>query len=194
MELAILARHGESEFSARALVNGDIGVACPLTERGRDEARILGELLTGEKIDLCVTSEFERARETADVALAGRDVPRLVLPELNDPNYGEFEGALLEDYRAWAWSHGSADEPPGGGESRLAIVGRYARAFRIVLDRPERTVLVVSHALPVAYVLAGEPPTPRVPVVDHAKPYRVSPRELRAAVERLEEWCAAPSW
>lgn len=194
MERAVLARHGESEFSARGLVSGDLAVSCPLTARGREEARLLGETLAGEPIGLCVTSEFERTRQTAELALAGRDVPVLVVPELNDPDYGAFEGGSLDEYREWARSHGSRDEPPGGGESRLDIVGRYARGFRIVLDRPERTILVAVHSLPISYVLAGEAPAPRVPLVEHARPYPVTADELRAAVERMEEWVAEPTW
>ena len=194
MELAILARHGESVFSARALVNGDIAVACPLTPRGEEEARRLREALAGETIDVCVTSEFERTRQTADLALAGRDVPRLVFPELNDPFYGRFEGGPLHDYRAWAHAHGSDDAPPGGGESRRQIVSRYARGFGLVLERPERTVLVVAHSLPIAYVVAGGVPGRVVPLVEHATAYRLPASELVAAVGALEAWLAAPTW
>jgi probable phosphoglycerate mutase len=193
VELAILARHGESEFSARALVNGDVAVACPLTALGEEEARRLGEEVVGDAVDLCVTSEFERTRQTADLALGGRDVPRLVVPELNDPLYGSFEGGPLGDYRAWAHSHGSADAPAGGGESRRDIVARYTRGFGVVLERPESTVLVVAHSLPIAYVLArGVPPV--APMVEHATAYRFTARELRSAVEALESWLAAPTW
>ena len=191
MERAILARHGESAFSARRLVNGDLSVSCPLTERGEEEARALGRALAGVRLDLCVTSELERTRRTAEIALAGRSVPRLVLPELNDPRYGEFEGGPLDEYREWAWSHGSADAPPGG-ESRQALVERYARGYRIVLERPEATVLVVGHALPIAYAL--DEPTPRMRMVDHASAHELPADELRAAVERLEAWLAAPTW
>jgi broad specificity phosphatase PhoE len=193
VELAILARHGESVFSARGLVNGDVAVACPLTPTGEEEARRLGEALAGESIDLCVTSEFERTRQTADLALAGRDVPRLVVPGLNDPRYGGFEGGPLADYRAWAHSHGSGDAPPGG-ESRSELVERYARGFRTVLERPEEKVLVVAHSLPIAYVLAGGVPGRVVPLVEHATAYRLPAVEVQAAVERLEAWSAAPTW
>jgi 2,3-bisphosphoglycerate-dependent phosphoglycerate mutase len=193
VELAILARHGESALSARALVNGDVAVACPLTAAGRDEARRLREAIAGDSIDLCVTSEFERTRETVDLALARRDVPRLVVPELNDPHYGTYEGGPLAEYRAWAHSHGSGEAPPGGGESRRDIVARYARGFGVVLDRPEETVLVVVHSLPIAYVLAGGVPQV-APIVEHATAYRISAHELRAAVGHLEGWRAAPTW
>jgi broad specificity phosphatase PhoE len=191
VDTAFLARHGESVFSARALVNGDLSVACPLTERGEEEARRLGEALANEPIELCVTSEFERTQETADLALARREVPRLVLPELNDPSYGVFEGGPLDEYREWARSHGSGDAPDGG-ESRRELVARYARGFRMVLDRPERTVLVVAHSLPIAYML-GEPAR-RMPVIEHATAYRLPAEELEEAIERLDAWLAAPTW
>ena len=194
MEHAILARHGESVFSARGLVNGDAAVAGPLTEDGVEEARRLGEAIAADEIELCVTSEFERVRQTADVALAGRDVPRLVVPELNDPRYGSFEGGPLADYRAWAHEHPSGEAPPGGGESRRAIVERYARGFRVVVERPEDTVLVVAHSLPIAYVLAGGVPGVIVPLVELATPYRFTAEELAGAVRALESWLAAPTW
>src|SRR5207302_3277214 len=135
--LLILARHGESAYSARGLCNGDIAIAVGLTELGRDEARDLGETLRDQSIDLCVTSEFQRARETADIALAGRAVPRLVIPALNDPLVGCYEGASIDEYREWAASNDSAATPEPGGESRLTLVERYARAFRMLATRPE---------------------------------------------------------
>jgi broad specificity phosphatase PhoE len=197
MDSVILARHGESVFSARQLVNGDVAVRGPLTERGEDEARGLGRAIADDSVDLCVTSEFERTRQTADVALDGRDVPRLVVPELNDPRYGRFEGGGLEEYRSWASAATSRDEVPGGGENRWNILDRYVRGFRQVLARAEESVLVVIHSLPIAYVLAahdGDLPAQRVPLVAHAHPYRFTHAELDAAVTLLEEWCAAPTW
>ena len=197
MERAILVRHGESDFSARELVNGEIGVACPLTPRGVEQARTLAADLADEEIDLCVTSALERARETAAIALAGRPVPQLVFPELNDPRYGRFEGGPLADYLRWAHAHGSADEPGEGGESRAAIARRYSAGFRKVLERPERTVLVVTHSLPISYALmalSGQDPARRVDLVAYAEPYPLSSDELELAVARLEAWCAAPTW
>ena len=146
MKTAILARHGESEFSVKGVMNGDPGLAGPLTAEGVEQARALGEALRETPIDLCVVTEFERTRQTADLALEGRDVPRLVLPELNDINVGEFEGGLLETYRAWARDR-SPVEIPAGGESRAGVAERFARGFRQVLGRSEETVLVVAHGL-----------------------------------------------
>jgi broad specificity phosphatase PhoE len=197
MERAILARHGESVFSVRGVLNGDLTVAGGLTRAGVRQARRLGEQVRGEPIGLCVTSELERARVTADEALRGRDVPRLVLPDLNDPLYGRFEGARLDEFRDWASTAPSSEAPGPGGESRRAIVARYARAYRLLLGRVEETILVVAHSLPIAYALGakdGVEPASRVPLADYATPYPFDAAELERAVDLLERWLAAPSW
>lgn len=195
MERALFVRHGESEFSAKALVNGDPSVACPLTDLGRTQARQLGERLEGEPIGLCVVTEFPRTTETAELVLAGRDVARLVVPELNDPFYGEFEGKALAEYRAWAGTHGPEDAPPGGGETRVAIASRYVRGFRTLLDRAESTLLVVCHSLPIAFALAGADgrgPRAKMPLITYAEPHVLYADGLARAVERLEEWTRNP--
>jgi broad specificity phosphatase PhoE len=197
VERALLVRHAESVFSARGLATGRIDVRCPLSERGEAQARVLAEELANEGIDLCVTSELERTRQTADLVLTDRAVPRIVVPELNDPLYGRYEGGPLDDYLAWALANDSAAEPPDGGERRQALVARYADGFRTVVERPERAILVVTHSLPIAYVLmalAGRDPARRVPTVEYAKPHALSGRELARAVARLDAWCAAPTW
>jgi broad specificity phosphatase PhoE len=196
VETLILARHGESEYSLRGLVNGDTAAVCALTPEGERQARALGEQLADVDLDLCVTSAFQRVRETADLALAGRDVPRLVLEELGDPNYGCYEGGTLDAYREWARSHPSS-HAPDGGESRVAIVSRYVRAFHTLLERTERTILAVAHSLPIAYALAareGEPPGTIVPLVEYARPYAFARDELEQVVSLLEDWCGSPTW
>ena len=197
MRTVILARHGESVFSVRGRLNGDKAVAVGLTPLGVEQAEILGAQLRDVPIDLVVTSELERAIETAAVATAGRDLPRLVVPELNDPLYGAYEGGLLEDYRAWASSSPSSAVPGGGGESRYSIVERYTGAFRRMLGFSEQTVVVVAHSLPLAYALAardGDEPGARMPIVEYATPYAFSADELARVVAVLERWLDAPTF
>lgn len=197
MQRLILARHAETGWNVERLVNGDPATPVVLTERGRGEARRLGEELAGEPIDLCVVTPFGRTHETAELALDGRDVPRLVVPELGDPGYGGFEGGSLDEYRTWAWSNPSTTAPPGGGEARAAIVERYARGFRRLLELPAATVLAVCHSLPVAYAIAaqqGNAPQPKVPLVQNAHAYPFTRGEVERVAAVLEGWCAAPTW
>jgi 2,3-bisphosphoglycerate-dependent phosphoglycerate mutase len=198
VETLIAARHGESDYSARGLVNGDPAAGVGLTARGEEEARSLGHALADQRLDLCVVTALPRTRATAELALAGRAVPVESVPQLGDPRAGRFEGRPLAEYRAWAWAAGSREDAPGGGESRLAVVERYARAWRALLARTERTVLAVVHALPIAYLLLareGEPPPPRVALrVEHAHPHRFAAAELETALAVLEAWLREPTW
>ena len=63
-----------------------------------------------------------------------------------------------------------------GGDSRAQTVARYVRAYRTILARPEETVLVVAHGLPVRYVLdalEGRNPAAAVAQVPYAEPFRL---------------------
>ena len=195
MRTAILVRHAESEFSVRGLVNGDPRAELGLTQVGREQATALGTLIRDDPIDLCAVTEFARTAETADIALAGRDVPRLVVPELNDIRFGSFEGGSFDEYVRWAHTHGPAEDSPGGGESRVDAARRFIAGYRTLLERPEETLLVIGHALPIRYILSALvelDPAAKVDPVEHAEPFRVSAAQLERAIERLEAWTRNP--
>jgi probable phosphoglycerate mutase len=191
----ILARHAESEFSVRGTVNGDPSVDSGLTDAGREQAAALGVLIRDDPIDLCVVTEFPRTRETADLALAGRDVPRLVLSELNDIRFGSFEGGSFSAYVRWAHTHGPTEDSPGGGESRVVAARRFVNGYRKLLARPEEYLLAVGHGLPIRYLLSALmelDPVAKVDPVEHAEPFRVSAAQLERSVVRLEAWTRNP--
>ena len=192
MERLILARHGESDYSARGLLNGDPGRPCRLTPTGRVQAQRLGTLLRVERIDLCATSAFERTKETAEIALASRAIPRLVVPDLNDHPAGEFEGNEIAKYIAWAQAAPSREPIPGAAESRLDVLRRFARGYRMLLERPEPTIAAILHSLPISYLVSG--PLQRLPLLDYAAPVIVPAIDVLAGVERLESWATRPTW
>lgn len=197
MQLVLVARHAESECSAQGIVNGEPNDRCPLTERGEEEARALGRSLIGRELDLYVTSEFRRARQTAEIALAGCELPWLELAELNDIRVGAFEGGPLDLYTSWAHTHEPEDPPPGGGESRAEAAARFARGFRIVLERPEPTILVVTHGLAVSFLreaVAGSAPRARHAPAPYARPFEYGAEELARALGLLETWLQDPHW
>ncbi|MDQ2910213.1 MAG: histidine phosphatase family protein [Actinomycetota bacterium] len=120
-----------------------------------------------------------------------------MLPELNDVRFGSFEGGTLAAYREWAAANEPTVEASGGGESRSATVARYVRAYRTILARPERTILVVAHGLPIRYVLDAleqQVPAPLVDQVSYAEPFRLTAADLETAVCLLETWARAPAW
>jgi broad specificity phosphatase PhoE len=197
MQTVLVARHAESECSDRGLVNGKPNSRCPLTEHGEEQARALGRSLVGRQIDLYVTSEFARARQTAEIALEGRELPWLELAELNDIRVGAFEGGLLEQYTTWAHTHEPTEQPAGGGESRSEAAARFARGLRIVLARSEPAILVVTHGLAVRFLLeaaAAQGFHARHVPVPYARPFEFGAEELGQALDRLEAWQQDPRW
>jgi broad specificity phosphatase PhoE len=87
------------------------------------------------------------------IALADReDVPLVEEPRFDDIDIGDLEGRLIEDYRAWKHAHTRADAFPGG-ESLDDAARRYGDAFRALHDAPWRSVLVVTHEIPIRYAL-----------------------------------------
>src|SRR3954454_16567955 len=189
MRLFVLSRHGESTLNVEGRVNGDPAVFVPLTETGRQAAKRLGAQLAGVPIDLCVHSRFGRARETAELAIGGRETPSIVDPLLDDIDVGELDCRPVEEYRAWKEAHPRADAFPGG-ESLDDAARRYVRAFRRLLARDEQTVLVVCHEIPVRYALnaAGGSDDLDGPVhqIGNAMPYLFTSDSLERAAVRIE--------
>src|SRR5206468_10756893 len=79
LRMLLLARHAEAASNLAATVNG-VPPGGSLSPAGREQAQALGRALADAQVDLCVTSEFARARETAERALAERPPPRLAFP------------------------------------------------------------------------------------------------------------------
>jgi broad specificity phosphatase PhoE len=152
MQLLILTRHGESTLNLEQRINGDPSVPVALTEKGREEARLLGQQIKHIPVDLCVHTRFARTNETAEIALEGRDVPFQVEPLLDDIDVGDLEGVPLQDYRAWKREHVRSDDFPGG-ESLDDAARRYAEAFRKLLQRSEQSILVLMHEIPLRYAI-----------------------------------------
>jgi broad specificity phosphatase PhoE len=174
-------------------VNGDPDVPAPLTSTA-EPRRALGAEIANVELDLCVHSRFPRARETAELALDGRQVPVEVEPLLDDIDIGELEGSPLARYREVKREVGRKQAFPGGESLDHAAV-RYAQAFRRLRRASARRVLVVCHEIPVRYALNGAagadaldgPPFHDIP---NAVPYVFDARSLERAAARIEELAA----
>ncbi len=185
--LAVLARHAQSTLNVEQRINGDPAVHVPLTEEGRQRAASLGLELSGLRIDACLHTRFGRTRETAEIALAGRDVPYELEPLLDDIDIGELEGETIADYHAWKAVHARAERFPGG-ESLDDAARRYAVAFRRLAAR-DGTLLVVCHEIPIRYALnaaggSGELDAP-AQVIPNATPYLFDGEALERAAAAI---------
>jgi broad specificity phosphatase PhoE len=189
MRLFVIARHGESTLNEENRINGDPAVPVALTAQGREEARLLGQQLAHLPLDVCVHSRFGRTEETARIALEGREVPFVTEALLDDVDVGDLEGQTLAEYRAWKRAHTRSDPFPGG-ESLDGAARRYACGFRGVLARPERTILVLTHEIPLRYAINAADGSNDLDGPAHqlanATPYLFDEAALGRAVERID--------
>jgi broad specificity phosphatase PhoE len=189
VQLYVISRHGESTLNFENRVNGDPSVEVVLTEKGRAEATLLGQQIAHIPLELCIHTRFGRTHETAAIALQGREMPLETEPLLDDIDVGELEGKTLEDYRTWKHAHTRADAFPGG-ESLDDAARRYGRAYRKLLERPEQTILVVTHEIPLRYAINAADGSDDLDGPAHqlanATPYLFDEAALKRAVEGID--------
>jgi broad specificity phosphatase PhoE len=190
MRLFLVVRHGQSLFNVDKVVNGDPELDRGLSEQGIEEATSLGNQLAALPIDLVVVSPFPRALQTANISLAGRDVPHLVDEELGDVRIGELEGESLDAYRESPAHHDRKARFPGG-ESLDEAALRYAGAFERLLARDERVTFVACHEIPVRYLAnaaaGSEELNGPLHYVANAEPYLFDEASLGRAASRMRD-------
>ncbi|WP_227996282.1 acid phosphatase [Nocardia australiensis] len=139
----VLLRHGETTWSTQQRHTGRTDL--PLTERGEEQARAAGQLLTALKLrgPLVLTSPRERAMRTA--ALAGLTDPT-VDDDLSEWDYGDYEGVTTAQIRETVpgWTIWTGTVP--GGETAEDVRARADRVLASVEPiLPDRDVVLVGH-------------------------------------------------
>src|SRR4051812_10977523 len=182
MRLFLVVRHGQSLFNVDQIVNGDPALDRGLSEQGIEEAERLAGQIAALPLDLVAVSPFPRALQTANIPLAGREVPHLVDDDLGDVRIGDLEGKTLDAYRETP-AHSNRKERFPGGESLDEAALRYAGAWERLLARREATTLALCHEIPVRYpangAAAGGELNGPVRYVANAAPYLFDEASLR---------------
>ena len=143
-----VVRHGQSTFNRRGLICGRSNA--PLTDIGREQARVAGERLRNIKFDYAFSSPLDRARETAEIILSQNEhkTPDLVINEhIIERDAGLLEGEQLDlpGKRIPSWAPDFNCEECWY-ETRESVVER-VRAFLSEIGEiyKDKNVLVVAH-------------------------------------------------
>jgi len=141
-----VTRHGETEYSLNNIVCGSSD--CPLTEKGREQARVLsGDIIAKNlQIGIIYSSPLIRARETAEIIANAISVPLIIDNRLREQNYGAYEGNVKRDDPGLFKARQHFANRLCGGDSTLRLAQRvYNFLDEICRDTTMSIPLIVAH-------------------------------------------------
>lgn len=144
-----LFRHGDVSYVDDKGNRVADSTAVPLTPWGREQAEMTGKALANIPFDRAVASAFPRSVETAELILAGRN-----LPVERHPDFVEFQSDTsyrdkILDLNDIAYSFRDAHKPGArynGGDSFEEVNTRVVAALERLIAEPEwETLALVAH-------------------------------------------------
>lgn len=159
MKTVYLVRHGETEGNTGKIYQGE---DTPLTEHGREQARLVGERCSKLTVDALVTSHTLRAQQTAKIIGEKLDMAFETSPlfaerrrpaSLMGRSTSDVYARRMED----AWRKGSLGDGPRveDGEHFDDIKSRILKALAFLQNHPADNILVVTHGFFLRALVAG---------------------------------------
>lgn len=154
-----MVRHGRTAWNVNGRFQGHTDI--PLDEIGRAQAKALGDALRAERFARIVASDLSRARETAELVRAGREVEIEFDPRWREMRFGTWEGLtwseIVARYPQFAErsATGARFFTPEGGESFDELCERIGQALAAIEEHAHDgdRILVATHAGPLHALL-----------------------------------------
>lgn len=156
--LFLLVRHGETSVVGRLLTGRKPGVH--LNAQGWQQAEQLAERLRDISIQALCTSPLERAQETAQPLALERSLSVLIVPEINELDYGDWQGCSLEELAPdpyWVkYNQYRGRYRIPGGESLAEVQLRMGQGIEKLRAeyQGEGAIILISHSDPIKALLA----------------------------------------
>jgi broad specificity phosphatase PhoE len=155
-----LVRHGATELSSEDRFAGAIDVL--LSAAGCEQARLLGQRLSAEKLCAVYASPMKRTIATAELIAAPQGMAVEPVDELREIAHGRWEGKTRKEVEAEFPEEYSRYETdpysfaPLGGESGLQVTARALPALLRLVDQNEgKRFLIVSHKATIRLLLSS---------------------------------------
>ncbi|HEU0116444.1 MAG TPA: histidine phosphatase family protein [Thermomicrobiales bacterium] len=148
----LLVRHGRTDGNRRNIMQGTSDF--PLDALGLLQAQRIADRLAHESpAGLLLASPLSRALTTARIIGDRLNLEPIVVPDLREMSFGEFEGLAMAEVRAQRpdllaslSDLGSFDRVWPGGESRRGFHERVKATFHAILHAyPEERIVVATH-------------------------------------------------
>ena len=150
MKKLYLIRHGQSEWNVLGKIQGQKNTK--LTEKGIEEASLLGKRLKNENIDIIYTSNLDRAIKTSEIIASFISKKIIRTDSLNEINFGPWEGMKFrdirvqfkEEYDTWFSNPDKLNLP--GGENLYKLRKRLIEFTDEILSVNYNKIAIVSHS------------------------------------------------
>ena len=153
-----LMRHGEVAYFDKTgkPVEADL---VDLTDIGQNQARAMGEFLREVPFDFACHTDMPRTRQTAEGALAGRDVPLLARPGLREIHSGDMSALTKEEVKRDFIHVFERLGEPGLRYGRGEVIEEFAARVtgeveRLALEPDWTTILIVAHEVTNRFLLS----------------------------------------
>src|SRR3989338_5482369 len=144
-------RHGWAESNEKNTISSKLENShkYPLTEKGKEQAKVSAEKLAGQKIDLILHSSFERTKETAFIVAEkiGLTKENIISDKrLSEMDWGVSDGRPVEECKDLL----SFTEIAQGGESFNDLRKRMGEfLYDVEKKYSGKNILIVSHGDPI---------------------------------------------
>ena len=147
-----LIRHGEVDNIKEQSI-GQVDV--PLNKRGLEQAETAATFLKSEKIDLIVSSDLSRSRETAEAIARTTGAKIIFEKDLRERHFGAAQGISKEERdRLYGELIYSYEGKPPGGESFSEMEARTVKAIKKYADEHKnKNIAFVFHGGPIRMIL-----------------------------------------
>lgn len=156
----LFVRHGSTDLNDKHILNSDHaqkGDLYGLNEQGLKEIKALAISLQKRPVDLIVSSDFQRTKETAELLASHVGANVVYDKRLREIDFGKFEG---QSYEKWHQFFPDAAErfekPAPSGENLRKVRARMMNAYSELERTHEgKTILIVSHGDPLWMLETG---------------------------------------
>jgi len=151
-----LMRHGEAESNLFKIVSSNYKNQHHLTEKGKKT--VLQSLKKLKKIDLIFSSDFVRAKETAQIAAQYFGIKKIIYDKrLREINTGIFDGKNEKEYHSYFSSlEEKFYKTPPKGENLTELKNRVAEfLYEIEKKYSHKNILIISHEYPIWMMVAS---------------------------------------
>jgi isoleucyl-tRNA synthetase len=143
-----LVRHGETAINKEDKAQGSMDE--PLNDHGRDQVEALRNTTKDLPVEVIVSSDYIRAKQTADILNADFELEIDVWEDLREQSFGEWEGVEFEEIKKSLPGkshpyHEFRVKPPKG-ETLETFEKRVTKALEDIKAKyPGKNVMVVAH-------------------------------------------------